>query len=65
MAAEGFRQADPGRAAESALNAVTETPFFFPSGDLRLEGALERGSKAKGVVITHPHLLYFLCFLRR
>jgi hypothetical protein len=37
---------------------VTETPFFFPSGDLRLEGALERGSKAKGVVITHPHPLY-------
>ena len=28
------------------------------SGDLRLEGLLEKGAGEKGVVITHPHPLY-------
>lgn len=37
---------------------MTETTLFFASGDLRLEGALERVSDRKGVVITHPHPLY-------
>jgi hypothetical protein len=37
---------------------MAETTFFFSSGNLRLEGVLERGSDAKGAVITHPHPLY-------
>ena len=28
------------------------------SGELRLEGLLDRGSESQGVVITHPHPLY-------
>ncbi len=37
---------------------MAETTFFFSSGNLRLEGVLERGSETKGAVITHPHPLY-------
>jgi len=35
-----------------------EKPVTIKSGQLALEGRLQRGSSAQGVVITHPHPLY-------
>ena len=35
-----------------------ESHVRFNSGDIQLEGLLDRGNSGKGVVITHPHPLY-------
>ena len=37
---------------------MTEERIFFNSGELKIEGLLERSSGDKGVVVTHPHPLY-------
>ena len=37
---------------------MTETPIFFASGTLQIEGMLKRASATNAAVITHPHPLY-------
>jgi hypothetical protein len=37
---------------------MKEENIYFKSGDLALEGLLNRGDGEKGVVVTHPHPLY-------
>lgn len=35
-----------------------EEKVFFQSGELKIEGLLEKGTTGRGVVITHPHTLF-------
>lgn len=37
---------------------MAEEKIFFNSGGLKIEGLLQRLSKDRGVVVTHPHPLY-------
>ena len=37
---------------------MAEERIFFESGELKIEGLLEKKSQKRGVVVTHPHPLY-------